>query len=305
MSVTRKPPFAVPGELCRVITLDGFELHGFAAAPARKTRVALLHVHGWDGNFYENRFVHHAARVCARRGVLFVSSNNRGHDYLADVLRIRGRGFDFRQVGGVHERFTESVEDIRAWVGLCRSRGCDRVILQGHSHGGIKVLLYLDRTRDQRVSGLVLLSPSDDLGMIRDRLGKRFPRALALARRLVRAGRERDLMPGWALDYPVSAGTFLDCFSPYSVTTMFNLSRTDRDEFPELGRVRVPVLFAVGTEDEAFTSSPEQYCRDAKACLARSPSVTTAVIRGAPHNYLGREARLARVLDRWLAEVAG
>jgi pimeloyl-ACP methyl ester carboxylesterase len=305
MSAMKKPPFAVPGEICRVITRDGLELHGFAAAPAQKARVALLHVHGWDGNFYENRFVHHAARVCARRGVLFVSSNNRGHDYLADVLRVRGRGFEYRQVGGVHERFEDSAEDIRAWVGFCRSRGCDRVILQGHSHGGIKVLLYLDRTRDKRVSGLVLLSPSDDLGMIRARLGKRFLRALVLARRLVRAGRERELMPGWALDYPVSAGTFLDCFGPDSVTTMFNLSRTDRDEFPELGRVKVPVLLAVGTEDEAFTCSPEQYCRDIRANLVRAPSVMTAVIRGAPHNYLGREARLARVLDRWLAGVAG
>lgn len=298
-------PYPVAGELCRVITRDGLELHGFSAAPRKPAQTALLHVHGWDGNFYENRFVLHAARVVTGRGFLFITANNRGHDYVADVLRDRGRYLDYCQVGGIYERFADAVEDIRAWVDFCARRGCRRVILQGHSHGAIKALLYLDRTRDRRVSGLVLLSPSDDLGLVRAKLGPRYSRALALARRLVGQERDRELMPGWANEYPVSAGTFLDCFGPESVTGMFNIARTDRDEFPELARVKVPVLLAAGTEDEAFVGQPQDFCRDVAGLLAAAPAVTTAVIKGAPHNYLGRETRLAEVLDHWLARQAG
>jgi len=49
----------------------------------------VVHVHGWDGNFYENRFIDHAAQVCSSLGIGFVSGNNRGHDYIADILRSR------------------------------------------------------------------------------------------------------------------------------------------------------------------------------------------------------------------------
>ena len=81
---------------------------------------------------------------------------------------------------------------------------------------------------------------------------------------------------------------------------MFNMSRTDRREFPELASISVPVLLAVGTVEEAFVNKPQKYVENIRACMANSPSFTGAVIEGAPHNYLGREAQLARVLERWL-----
>jgi hypothetical protein len=81
---------------------------------------------------------------------------------------------------------------------------------------------------------------------------------------------------------------------------MFNMSRTDREEFPELGSVSVPALVAVGTVEEAFVGKPDKYVADIGACMVKCPSFTGAVIDGAPHNYLGREAQLARLLKKWL-----
>ena len=352
MAVTKITP-SVSGEFCRVRTEDGLELNGLyvgrsqkAKAKRQESKVAypdpdpqpltpnpfcLVHVHGWDGNFYENRFIDHAAQVCARQGIGFVSGNNRGHDYVADILRDRrGQKSDVRremleeeqsgvrrsqkskgksqkpkvpeyvQLGGIYEKLADSVADIKAWIDFVVGRGAKRVILQGHSHGAIKVVHYLATTRDPRVCGLILLSPSDDMGWAREKLGQRFLWVLARARELVRAGKGRQLLPEKDFPYPVSAATFFDCYHKGSITGIFNLSRTDREEFPELASIRVPVLLAVGTVEEAFVGSPRKYVDDIRACMANCPSFTGAVIDGAPHNYLGHEPELAKVLEKWL-----
>ena len=290
------------GELVRFRTGDGLELHGFLVLPTgRQKPVGVLHVHGWDGNFYENRFIYDAAAEYTGRGMPFLAANNRGHDYISDILR--EPQCDYVQLGGMYERLGDCIEDIRAGLRLLAGRGCRRFILQGHSHGAVKVAHYLSTIQDKRVAGLVLLSPSDDLGWGRKLLGSRFEPTRRKARALVKVGRERELLPAGTFPSPVSAGTFLDCFGPDSIAGMFNLSRTDRAEFPELAAVRVPVFVAVGTVEEAFPMEPAEYVRAIGQAMTGVRSFHSRVIRGAPHNFLGREKQLAAALGRWLDEV--
>jgi len=349
VAVTKRISIGITGEFCRVLTEDGMELSGFyqpggtrdkgrgaigsAPNPQSPTTnpICLIHVHGWDGNFYENRFIDYAAAECARLGIAFISGNNRGHDYISDILRTSrtvGQGpprpsqkpearcqksevrkrqaesYDYVQIGGMYEKLADSVADIRAWVDIAAARGAQRVILQGHSHGAIKVAHYLTTTRDPRVCGLILLSPSDDMGLARKQLGERFSWVLARAREMSSKGSGRKLLPEKDSPYPVSAATFFDCHNKDSIAGMFNMSRTDRREFPELGSIRVPVLLAVGTVEEAFVGKPQKYVDDIQACMVNCPSFAGAVIEGAPHNYLGRERELAAVLRRWLRIMA-
>jgi pimeloyl-ACP methyl ester carboxylesterase len=292
----------MPGLACefhRFVTDDGLELQGLWVAPGRPGGRAVVHVHGWDGNCYENRFIDHAARVASAAGYGFLAFNNRGHDYIADLLR-PAKG-DYVQLGGMYERLSDCVPDIAAAIDFVVRRGCREVVLQGHSHGAIKAAHYCATRADRRVHGLVLLSPSDDLGWGRQMLGHRYDAALRTARRLAKAGRGRELLADGMFPYPVSAGTFLDAFGPESIAGAFNVSGTDRNEFPELARIRVPVLVAAGTVDEAFVGPTADYLASIRGRLVNAPQVKTAVIPGAPHNYLGKEARLARVLKQWLA----
>jgi pimeloyl-ACP methyl ester carboxylesterase len=208
--------------------------------------------------------------------------------------------FDYVQIGGMYEKLADSVADIRAWIDFAVSRGAKRVILQGHSHGAIKVTHYLITTRDPRVCGLILLSPSDDMGIARKQLGERFLWVLARAREMTSKGSGRKLLSERDSSYPVSAATFFDCYNKDSITGIFNMSRTDRREFPELASISVPVLVAVGTVEEAFVGKPHKYVEDIRACMVECPSFTGFVVEGAPHNYLGRETQLARALEKWL-----
>jgi pimeloyl-ACP methyl ester carboxylesterase len=292
----------VKGQLCRTMTADGLELQGFMASPeGGKPIGGVIHVHGLAGNFYENRFVDSVAAAVAARDLCFLTINTRGRDYLSDFICEKPDGTKtYSQIGGIHEVFEDCLADIDAWVGFLRAGGTRRIVLQGHSHGALKVAYYLFRRPDPGIAGLILLSPSDDFGCQRARIGERFDEALQVARRMVGGGKGRDLMPEAYFHYPVSANTYLDIFDEGSKLRMFNLSRTDSREFKELGSIGLPVLALVGSVDEAFLDTPAAYLEQMRAEMKATPDFSGYVIEGAPHNYLDFEEDVAERIGAWL-----
>ena len=294
------------GEFCRILTGDGLELQGMLVTPGDGPGdTTVIHTHGLDGNFYENRFIDYVADACAEAGFNFITANNRGHDYISDFIfeDTESGEVSYRQIGGIFEVFEESVLDIAAWVDFARSRGSTRFIIQGHSHGALKSLYYLSRTEEPGVAGLVLLSPSDDFGKQRAALGDGFSGALALAEELIKKGKGLDLMPPDIFHYPISARSYFDIYRHDSPLTLFNLSRTDRVEFPELAAVEVPVLMIVGSVDEEFLGEPDEFLGAARGLLSNAAGFRGIVLKGAPHNYLGSDAEVGAAIGAWLKDV--
>ena len=290
------------GEFHRVLTPDGLELQGILAIPeSGPGETSVLHVHGLAGNFYENRFVDDVADAVTSRGLNFLTVNNRGHDYISDFIVEEGDGTTGSvQIGGIYEIFEDCLKDIAAWTGFLRSRGSKRIILEGHSHGALKVTYYSYRAGDPDIAGIVLLSPSDDFGCQHERAGEAFDEAVSVAREMVDRGAARDLIPPGYFHYPVSAQTFLDIFTRDSALGMFNLSETDRKHLAEIESIEVPVLAVVGSVDEAFLGPSQEYLDSLKAHIKNAPSFEGHVIEGAPHNYQGFETEVARHIGGWL-----
>ena len=289
------------GELSRVITSDGLELQGFYAVPeGGPSKTTLLHVHGLSGNFYENRFVDHVAGAALAAGANFLTVNTRGHEYISDFICERPGGPGSVQIGGAFELLEDCLEDIRAWADFAKTRGAERIILQGHSHGAIKATYFLSQADDRAIAGLVLLSPSDDFGLQRYRMGRRFDEILGIAKKMVDEGKGAEFLPGDYFHYHISAATYYDTFRPSSRMKMFNISMTDTHRFHELEAVTVPVLIVVGSVDEAFVGRPDEFLVDVRRRLKRTKNVTGHVLEGAPHNYTGFETDLGRHLEDWL-----
>ncbi len=285
------------------MTSDGLELQGLFFSPdSGYSRATVIHIHGLSGNFYENRFVDVEAEAVVGQGMNFMPFNNRGHEYISDSIW-HPEGADepsYKQIGGMYEMFEESILDVQACIDFARSKGAERIILQGHSHGALKVNLYLSRNPQPDIAGLILLSPSDDFGRQRERVGNQFDEIMERAMKLVADGRERESMPVNDFAYPISAGSYVDNFRPDSPCQMFNFTETDRTEFPELGAVTVPVLGIVGTVEEAFADDPDTYIAKMKHHLANAGPFTGYAIEGAPHNYLQYESELAGLIGDWL-----
>jgi pimeloyl-ACP methyl ester carboxylesterase len=288
-------------EFVRTATSDGLELQGLLGWPTEgSVETCVIHVHGLAGNFYENRFIDDVAETVVAHGLGFLTINTRGHDYISDLIYEEGGCSEYKQIGSIYEIFGDSILDIEAWIELLMERGTKRIILQGHSHGALKATFYVHRTRDRRVVGLILLSPSDDFGCQRERVGERFDKILKTASEMVEKGKGKDLMPAGDFHYPVSALTYMDIFNEDSPLKMFNLSGTDTDRFEELESVNLPTLAIIDTGNEAFVGSPEAYLADIEAHMVNASAFAGHVINGAAHNYLHFEREVAGHIGGWL-----
>ncbi|MCR4398598.1 MAG: alpha/beta hydrolase, partial [Firmicutes bacterium] len=183
--------------LARTSTADGLYLHGYFA-PAPGARLAVLHIHGFEGNFYENHFVHVLARRIPAAGLSFLSGNTRGSGRDTDFRTTDGA---VRRVGARYELFEESHLDISGWIGFLREQGYPDIILQGHSLGTSKVLRYMfEGQYRSAVRRIVLLAPWDRAGFVKS-LGAGVVRELLdSAAAKVKADRFDQLVAAAGLD---------------------------------------------------------------------------------------------------------
>lgn len=133
-------------ELVYVETADGVLLEGAVIRPAgpEPRPPAIVWVHGLTGRFYSPMSVT-IGRELAGRGFVFVTGNNRGHDF-GTLVRRRGQPV---LAGGGWERFEESPYDVAAWTGYAAGLGGRGVVLLGHSLGALKVAYYQAERQDR------------------------------------------------------------------------------------------------------------------------------------------------------------
>jgi pimeloyl-ACP methyl ester carboxylesterase len=275
-------------ELVATRAEDGVPLEGAVIRPrSGETRpLPIVWVHGNTGRFYE----HHAlaiGRDLAARGFVFVSGNNRGHDWGGVVTLPDG---ERKFIGAGWELFDEAPRDVAAWVDLAVGLGFPRVVLAGHSRGSFKVTQYQAERQDPRVAGLVIASAST-------RAAKLDPALVAQAERMVAEGRPNDLLP-W--------GSTRVGGTTASALSIATIARVNIDFFgfhtpdPAIGRIACPILALYGDDEpEVGTAADlETIRRNARASLR----VETRTV-GGNHVYRGHENEVADVLADWVGSL--
>ena len=142
------------GELTSVVNGAGTVLDGILFAPP-KARLAIVHVHGSLGNFYQQPFLRVFANRLAHRGIALLSFNLTSHDGVAEGYT---PDRDMKYIGGSLTRFETCLDDIDALLRFAETI-CPHLVLQGHSLGCDRVLYYVRRRRID--IPLILLSPCD------------------------------------------------------------------------------------------------------------------------------------------------
>lgn len=268
--------FTVPGRLAVLKNEDDVELVGFAMGPERPSSgIGVLYLHGKGGNFYTGpgRFLSIGLADC---DYLHLSMNMRCHDLgytrydmESPDISVGGATCD----GGAWERTFEGWKDIDAGVAYLQGHGCTRIVLAGHSSGGLYTGVYED-SRDVIV-GRVFLSP---LMTSRTAFAVWFGSAAerdatrARAESMVAQGQGERLVPLPVWYYAISARSLLDRVGE------------PEDYFEQgLRRWRSPVLGIwgglegrVADWERTFAALNDRPCR-------------TLTIPDVGHHYTGRE----------------
>ncbi len=278
----------------RITTADGLELHGLLFEPAGKTTNALIHIHGWVGNFYENKFIDYIAKEAISKNFAFLTFNNRGVGIITDLIKRGKSKVEYVRIGGSLEKFNDCVMDIKAAIDFLNERGYKKIILEGHSLGCQKTTFYQYKTKDKRIKGLILLAPVDDLGFTRKLLKNKYKKSLDIANKMVENGKGDEPVPKWMAFYPLlNAKMFLSVADPTSFSgRIFDYS----GELTEIKNVNCPVLAVFGSKDEYQSNSGEKL----KILKENIKNCEIKLVENAGHGFVNFEEKLSKLVDNWL-----
>lgn len=270
------------GELVSFPVDRDSRLDGFLVRPRGRAAWLAVFVHGMFSNFYRSELKQAFFDALPAAGVAVLSINTRGADSAT-----------------ADERFSDSLADIDAALGLGRALGFRHFVLIGHSTGCQKSLHHLDRRCPTDVAGLVLLAPCDDYAIARRDLGRRWALTVARARRLVAAGRGGQVIGPPAM--PLTARRFLSLAIRRRVeASLFDYGGPMR----AFRRLATPVFVVFGDREE-YAVLPVEAMLSRLAGLRPDGGVSAATIRGGDHSFHGREAATAQAVAQWVAALRG
>lgn len=113
--------------------------------------ISILYVHGYNDYFFQ-----------AHEGQAFV---DRGYNFYAVDLRRYGRSLTPGVTPYQFRKVSDYYHDINAAITIMKENGTKRVIIMGHSTGGLIVASYMNASPDEDIKAVILNSPFLDWNM--------------------------------------------------------------------------------------------------------------------------------------------
>ncbi len=294
------PVAQITTRLVGVTASDGLTLSGVLYAPVDAARAkgkpAILLAHGWTSDIMRSTS-HWLGRQLAQQG------------YTTLAFQTRSSGFR----GTVSGKLEDVPGDIAPWVDFMQKGGYGPLVAAGHATGGLWFSYYLNQTGDERIKGVVYLSPARDLpGYARIAMGEdRYARAVLEAQEAVRDGQggthlinvpfpqaayDEDprqpmflSIPGAGITY-YYADAFLSYWGPNSKAIHKSL----------VADLDIPVLALGGSRDPFMQGA--YLIQFTEAAGADASYVFYGGPEGATNAFDGYEDRVVGDIAAWLAE---
>jgi len=287
------------GELVTFEALDKVQLEGLLCAP-QKTKTCVVHVHGMTDNFVGLSVVDSLVRAANANGMAFFTMNTRGMGTITVFTRLKEH-LSYRTVGTSFENFKDCILDIHAAIVALKQRGYRNFILSGHSTGCQKIAYYQFRKQSKAVKGLILLGPADDLNFQIKKLGRRkYRETIEFAKKLVRQGRGKELMPVEYEPSYFSAKRYYELYNPKSVEgNLFNYEGKLR----AISKIACPVLSVFGSKEEYAAMSARGMLKILGSKFLH-PYAKEVLVPDADHCFCMQEDVVEEVVVRWLKHLA-
>lgn len=279
-------------ELIRINSIDGIEQPGILYTPNENTEKIVVHVHGLNGNFYENKFLDILAKCYTDKNYAFLTFNNRGTGFITELLK----GKDFVVIGGSLERFKDCLLDIEGVINWVKSKNYKEIILEGHSYGCNKILYYYNHKRDNSIKQIVLLSPCDIPSECKKFLSEEeYKKAKEESIELIKEDKENAL-----IDFPamtngkIAAGTFYNDFLPDGENDFIRYREWIDSRNKILNSIDIPTLVIFWSADECVLTQPIEVVTEYLRNNLKNCDIQ--IISGANHLYTGKYEELSNII---------
>jgi len=284
-------------DLVKTNTEDNLYLHGLFKKGEKKN-YAILHIHGFEGDFFSNQFLTVEANGLLENGHSFLSVQTRGTGGETDIRTTSGES---KIVGSYLEQMKEAYMDIDAWVEYLVENGFHNIVLQGHSLGTVKAVRYLaEGAHTKYIKKLILLAPFDAHALVEVTSDGKYREYLAEAKKKIEKGEGEDLMPDSYIDMRMSYQTFASMLTMDHFGKVFNFADPDNN-FMLLNKIDIPVKAVVGRDDVFFNPidpTDPQAAIDIMKLNIQDFEYT--IIDGAGHVFENKEHDLAHEIISFL-----
>ena len=277
-------------KLIRINSIDGIEQPGILYTPNKKTEKIVIHVHGLNGNFYENRFIDNLAKAYTEKNISLLTFNNRGRDFITELLQ----GDDFTIIGGSLERFKDCILDIEGIVNWVKNSGYKEIILEGHSYGWNKVLYYYFKKKADIIKKIVLLAPCDIPSECKKYLSQEeYKIAMEESTKLVKENNENELIDFSVMaNGKIAAGTYYYDFLPGGENDFLKYGNKEKN--PILDNVTIPTLVIFGDKDDCVLTEPIEVVKN--YLIENIKNCHIEIIEGANHSYTNKGTELEKII---------
>jgi len=305
-------------ELINITTSDKLRLPGLLYSPLKPTKKVAIWLHGMgdSGIFYSPDWINTIGKSLTDRNIALLAFNNRGAHNIKTIKILDDSLPEDQQryQGGTYfEKIADCVQDIDGALLFLKERGFSTFYLLGHSTGANKICAYHARAKDNPFSKYVLAGPADDSGLYYVELGKKkFQRALAYAKRMIKHDKTLHIMPKYTGMYPFSAQAAKDMIDPDGDYNTFPFYETTTERighkplFKEYSKIDRPTLVILGDSDE-YTGTAGGAAAALHLLKEYFPkkvlsSSAFKLIEEADHSFHGAEFIFAETVASWLAD---
>jgi pimeloyl-ACP methyl ester carboxylesterase len=281
-------------ELVRTQAADGLRLDGafvphIASGGLRSVEIdAALCLHGVGANFYTSSTLDALRPALLKLGMAVLTVNTRGHDTVYMASLAMGR----RRQGAAYETVDDCRLDVGAWIKWLVDRGLNRILLLGHSLGGIKAVYAQALEQFATVQAVVGLSPPrlSHRAFMNSLESSVYFESLSTAEELIRQGQPNQLFEA-KFPFPllITAAGYVEKYGP---AERYNIV----DYVPQL---TCPALFVYGSKElegpPSFVGMP-----DTLRNLPASAPREIAVVADGDHNYTGVSQQLSETVSNFL-----
>ena len=241
-------------ELVRINSIDWIEQPGILYTPDKETNKIVIHIHGLNWNFYENRFLDILAKSYTDKNYAFLTFNNRWRWFITELLK----GDDFITIGWSLERFKDCILDIQGVINRAKEYWFKEIILEWHSYWCNKILYYYNNIKDNCIKKIVLLAPCDIPAETKKFLSKEeYEKTKKESTRLVNESKENELIDFPAMaNWKISAGTFFYDFLPNWDNDFIRYSDWINWKSEILNKINIPTLIIFWDHDECVLTQP-------------------------------------------------
>ena len=278
-------------EFVETRTKQNIKLFGCLSQKSNNKR-CILYIPGLAGNFFESKFPREIAKESIEKGYDFLFSHNQGSFQIIEFpfLKDDGKTKSIMK-GAAYEKFEDSVFDIASWLDFLEKKKYKEIIVLCHSLGCNKIVYYLNQTKDNRISKIILLAPQDNVNFSELEMHKGL---LEEAIKNINNNEPNKILSKKFLGFClISSETY---FQEIINKNINNIPyKTIDGDFSLMHAIDKPIYIITGSDDigengKEFMEKTINNCQTAKY----------DILVGANHNFKNKEPELIKLIFNYL-----